>query len=98
MIKANEGSLTAGTDGKTIADIKKLTDTEVVNLIQNKLENYALGDYPPCHAGSLPSHSFVLPLKGGMPILAPLQGRSPYGMFSFGFSSASVVICASIEC
>ncbi|QHW33401.1 group II intron reverse transcriptase/maturase (plasmid) [Paenibacillus rhizovicinus] len=40
MMKANEGSMTAGTDGKTIADIKKLTDTEVVNLIQNKLENY----------------------------------------------------------
>src|SRR5690606_16304736 len=40
MIKANEGSMTAGTDGKTIADIKKLTDIEIVNLIQSKLRRY----------------------------------------------------------
>ena len=34
----------------------------------------------PCHTGSMPSHSFVLPLKGWTPLLAPLLGRCPYGI------------------
>src|SRR5579875_775703 len=40
----------------------------------------------PCHTGSVPSHSFVLPLKGWMPFLAPLLGRCPYGVCFYGLS------------
>lgn len=39
-IKSNKGSKTPGTDGKTIKDIKKLTENELVNVIQTKLANY----------------------------------------------------------
>jgi retron-type reverse transcriptase len=39
-IKSNKGSKTAGTDKKTIDDLKKLTDGEIVTVIQNKLKNY----------------------------------------------------------
>lgn len=39
-IKSNKGSKTAGTDGKTINDIEKLSDNELVTEIQNKLKNY----------------------------------------------------------
>ena len=39
-IKSNKGSKTPGTDRKTINDIKKLSDEELVTLIQNKLKNY----------------------------------------------------------
>lgn len=39
-IKSNKGSKTAGTDGKTIKDIEKLSDNELVTEIQNKLKNY----------------------------------------------------------
>ena len=39
----------------------------------------------------MPLHSFVLPLKGWSPILAPLQGRCPYGDLPIGFSGASIV-------
>jgi retron-type reverse transcriptase len=39
-IKSNKGSKTAGTDKKTIDDLKKLSDGEIVRLIQNKLKNY----------------------------------------------------------
>ncbi|MBB6448040.1 group II intron reverse transcriptase/maturase [Bacillus benzoevorans] len=39
-IKSNKGSKTPGTDGKTINDIEKLTDNELVTEIQNKLKNY----------------------------------------------------------
>ncbi|QOY34624.1 group II intron reverse transcriptase/maturase [Anaerobacillus isosaccharinicus] len=39
-IKSNKGSKTPGTDGKTINDIKKLSDEELVTLIQDKLKNY----------------------------------------------------------
>ncbi|WP_028594674.1 group II intron reverse transcriptase/maturase [Paenibacillus assamensis] len=39
-IKSNKGSKTAGTDGKTIDDIKVLTDGEIVSFIQQKLLNY----------------------------------------------------------
>ncbi|TXK67405.1 group II intron reverse transcriptase/maturase [Paenibacillus sp. N3.4] len=40
MIKSNNGSHTAGTDGKTINSFKTLTDEEIVTLIQRKLANY----------------------------------------------------------
>lgn len=40
MIKSNKGSYTPGTDGKTIEDIKALSDEEIVTLIQSKLANY----------------------------------------------------------
>lgn len=40
MIKSNNGSHTAGTDGKTIKNFKTLTDGEIVTLIQRKLANY----------------------------------------------------------
>lgn len=39
-IKSNKGSKTPGTDGKTIDDIKQLTENELVNVIQTKLRNY----------------------------------------------------------
>jgi RNA-directed DNA polymerase len=39
-IKSNKGSKTPGTDGKTISDIEKLSDNELVLEIQNKLKNY----------------------------------------------------------
>jgi retron-type reverse transcriptase len=39
-IKSNKGSKTPGTDGKTITDIAKLSDRELVTEVQNKLENY----------------------------------------------------------
>jgi RNA-directed DNA polymerase len=39
-IKSNKGSKTAGTDGKTIKDIEKLSDNELVTEIQKKLKNY----------------------------------------------------------
>lgn len=39
-IKSNTGSKTAGTDGRTISDIKKLSETEIVTLVKSKLENY----------------------------------------------------------
>ncbi|WP_247106911.1 group II intron reverse transcriptase/maturase [Halalkalibacter sp. APA_J-10(15)] len=39
-IKSNKGSKTPGTDKKTINDLKKLSENEVVNEIQNKLKNY----------------------------------------------------------
>jgi group II intron reverse transcriptase/maturase len=40
IIKSNKGSHTAGTDGKTIDNIKTLTEEEVVTLIKRKLSNY----------------------------------------------------------
>ncbi|QUW23617.1 group II intron reverse transcriptase/maturase [Sporosarcina sp. Marseille-Q4063] len=39
-IKSNKGSKTPGTDGKTINDIKELSENELVKTIQTKLENY----------------------------------------------------------
>lgn len=39
-MKSNKGSRTPGTDGKTIADIQKLSEDELVHDIQNKLKNY----------------------------------------------------------
>ncbi|MNO86188.1 Group II intron-encoded protein LtrA [compost metagenome] len=39
-MKSNTGSKTPGTDGKTIADIQKLSEDELVTDIQNKLTNY----------------------------------------------------------
>lgn len=39
-IKSNTGSKTAGTDKRTIADIKTMTEFEIVTLIKTKLENY----------------------------------------------------------
>ena len=39
-IKSNKGSKTPGTDGKTIIDIEKLSENELVEEIQNKLKNY----------------------------------------------------------
>jgi RNA-directed DNA polymerase len=39
-MKSNKGSKTPGTDGKTIADIQKLSDEELVSEIQTKLQNY----------------------------------------------------------
>ena len=39
-MKSNTGSKTPGTDGKTIADIQKLSEDELVIEIQNKLTNY----------------------------------------------------------
>lgn len=40
QIKANKGSYTPGTDGKTMADIESLTEEEYVSLIQKKLSWY----------------------------------------------------------
>jgi group II intron reverse transcriptase/maturase len=39
-IKTNKGSKTPGTDGKTIKHIKKLSENDVVKIIQTKLESY----------------------------------------------------------
>lgn len=39
-LKTNSGSETAGVDGKTIADIKKRTEEEVIRKVRNKLNNY----------------------------------------------------------
>lgn len=39
-IKSNTGSKTAGTDQRTINDIKLMTEFEIVTLIKTKLENY----------------------------------------------------------
>lgn len=39
-MKSNKGSKTAGTDGKTITDIEKLSEDELVTEIQSKLINY----------------------------------------------------------
>lgn len=39
-IKSNKGSMTPGTDKKTIDDIKKLSDDQIVTEIQNRLRNY----------------------------------------------------------
>ncbi|RSK26570.1 group II intron reverse transcriptase/maturase [Bacillus sp. HMF5848] len=39
-IKSNKGSKTAGTDKKTIDDLKKLTESQIVHEIRNKLKNY----------------------------------------------------------
>lgn len=38
--KSNKGSKIPGSDGKTIDDIKELTENKLVNVIQTKLENY----------------------------------------------------------
>ena len=40
QIKANKGSYTPGTDGKTMADIENLTEEKYVSLIQKKLSWY----------------------------------------------------------
>jgi len=39
-IKSNKGSKTPGTDRKTIKDIERLSENELVTEIQNKLKNY----------------------------------------------------------
>lgn len=39
-IKSNKGSKTPGTDGKTIVDIEKYTENELIEKIQKKLKNY----------------------------------------------------------
>lgn len=39
-IKSNSGSKTAGTDERTINDIKILSELEIISLINSKLENY----------------------------------------------------------
>ncbi|QUW23616.1 group II intron reverse transcriptase/maturase [Sporosarcina sp. Marseille-Q4063] len=39
-IKSNKGSKTPGTDGKTIVDIEKRSENELVEEIQSKLKNY----------------------------------------------------------
>lgn len=39
-MKSNKGSKTPGTDGKTIADIQKQSDEELVTEIQSQLQNY----------------------------------------------------------
>ena len=39
-IKTNNGSHTAGVDGKTIDDMSRLTDEEVINRVRNKLMDY----------------------------------------------------------
>lgn len=39
-MKSNRGSKTPGTDGKTIKDIEKRTECEIVGDIQNRLKNY----------------------------------------------------------
>ncbi len=40
-LKTNSGSNTAGTDGKTIKDIKCLKDKEVIQIIRDMLDNYS---------------------------------------------------------
>ena len=39
-LKGNHGSNTAGTDGRTIKDLEKLSDEKLVTLVQQKLERY----------------------------------------------------------
>lgn len=39
-IKANHGSKTAGTDGRTIKDLERLSDERLITLVQNKLNWY----------------------------------------------------------
>lgn len=39
-IKSNRGSMTPGTDGKTIADLKELTENDLVTEVKMKLQNY----------------------------------------------------------
>jgi RNA-directed DNA polymerase len=39
-MKSNRGSKTPGTDGKTIIDMERLSETELVKEIQNQLKNY----------------------------------------------------------
>ena len=39
-IKRNKGSMTAGTDGKTIKNIEKLSNVELINKIKRKLSDY----------------------------------------------------------
>lgn len=39
-IKVNHGSETAGTDGRTIKDLEKLSDKKLVALVQRKLDWY----------------------------------------------------------
>ena len=39
-MKSNKGSKTPGTDGKTIKDIEKRSENELVSEIQNRLQNY----------------------------------------------------------
>ncbi|MCM1008833.1 MAG: hypothetical protein NC485_13135 [Ruminococcus flavefaciens] len=43
-IKRNNGSNTPGTDGRTIADIEKMSADEYVRCVQNKLTWYKLND------------------------------------------------------
>jgi len=40
MIKSNKGSETPGTDGRTINDMKELTENELVSEVRAKLRNY----------------------------------------------------------
>lgn len=40
VTKSNKGAKTAGVDGKTIDDIKSLTEEDVIKLVRNKLEDY----------------------------------------------------------
>ncbi|MCA1024449.1 group II intron reverse transcriptase/maturase [Halobacillus litoralis] len=40
MIKTNKGSKTPGTDGRTIDDMKELTEKDLVNEVRDKLQNY----------------------------------------------------------
>ena len=40
IIKSNKGSKTPGTDGKTIVDLEKQSENELVEEIQSKLKNY----------------------------------------------------------
>lgn len=39
-LKSNDGSKTAGTDGKTIKDIENLSDAEVIRTVRNMLDDY----------------------------------------------------------
>lgn len=39
-LKTNSGSKTAGTDGKTIDDIKNLSDEKVITMVRNLLDDY----------------------------------------------------------
>ena len=40
-LKSNKGSNTKGTDGKTIDDIKELTDETVINTVREMLDDYS---------------------------------------------------------
>ncbi|WP_339193568.1 group II intron reverse transcriptase/maturase [Paenibacillus sp. FSL W8-1287] len=42
-IKSNKGSNTVGSDGKTIENLKMLTDNEIVELVRSKLDKYKPG-------------------------------------------------------